>query len=135
MHKNEALTHIKNKLTSDEELIGFFMAQKPFKIWLFVLIGPLAVLSMKPYYIAVTNKGVHFHLLNLLGKFSKHDFFKFEEIDSLKIGNGVMRIAMKYVFSNGRKLKIKAQKKGLDRIAKIDEATLQYLKNAIRQTS
>lgn len=109
------------------------MAQRPFKIWLFFLIGPLAVLSMKSYFVAVTSKGLHFHTLNLLGKFSQHDFFSYNEIDSVKIGNGALQIPMKYTFSNGRKLKIKAQKKGMERVAKIDEKTLEFLKKNVQQ--
>ena len=131
MHKDTAFEHIKKATPTDEELIGYFMATKPFKIWLFVVIGPLAALSMKQYFVAITNAGVHFYKLNLLGKFSQHDFFSYDEIESIKIGKGAMWIPMKFKFASGRKLKVKAQKKGLDRVAKIDDKTLEYIKQNI----
>jgi len=134
MHKDESLILLKNNFSNGEELIGFFMAQRPFKIWLFFLIGPLAALSMKSYIIAVTNKGMHFQALNLIGKFSQHDFFDYNEIDSFSIGRGILQIPMKYMFTSGRKLKIKAQKKGRESVAKINDETLDFLKKNIQQT-
>ena len=133
MHKDESLILLKNNFSNGEELIGSFMAKRPFKIWLFFLIGPLAVLSMKWYLIAVTNKGMHFQSLNLIGKFSQHDFFDYNEIDSFSIGRGILQITMKYMFTSGRKLKIKAQKKGRENY-KINDITLDFLKNNIQQT-
>ena len=59
MHKDKALEHIKQKLSSKEDLIGFFYAQKPPKFWLFFIIGPLAMLSIRHYFVAVTNTGIH----------------------------------------------------------------------------
>lgn len=133
MHKHQAYEHIKQTLPEDQELIGFFIAQRCLQIWLFLLIGPLALLNQKAYFVAVTNKGVHFYGLNLLGKFSQHDFFTYDEIDSLKIGKGMLQIPMKYKFAGGKKLNIRAQKKGVDRVAKIDEATLEFLKKNTEQ--
>ena len=135
MHKDKAYEHIKQNLSANEEMIGFFMAQSDLKFWLFVLIGPLAALSFKNYFIAVTNTGLHFHSLNLPGKFSQHDFFPYDAIDSGVIKKGKNRIPMKFKFDNGRKLKISAIKKGLKRTAKIDESTLQFLKENIQQTN
>lgn len=134
MHKDAALAHIQNHLSPEERLIGFFAAQRPMKFWLFFLIGPLAALSAKAYYLGVTDKGVHFHALNLLGKFSQHDFFAYDEIANVKIGSGMLQIPMKFTFKNGRKLTVRAQKKGLDRVAKIDEQALAALKQNIAQS-
>jgi len=75
MNKEAAKAHILKNLMSGDSLVGFFIAQQPFKLWLFFIIGPLAVFSMKQYFIAVTQKGIHFHRLNLLGKFASDDFF------------------------------------------------------------
>ncbi len=80
MHKDKASEHIKQNLSSNEDLIGFFYAQKLPKFWLYFLIGPLSFLAIKFYFVAVTNKGIHFHMLNMLGKFSQHDFFSYNEI-------------------------------------------------------
>lgn len=131
MHKDKALAHIKKDLASEEELIGFFQAQGAFRLWLFFIIGPLAVLSLRQYFVAVTNKGIHFHLLNILGKFSQHDFFSYDEIKKIEIGKGMLQIPIKFFFEN-KKLKIKAQKKGFERVATVDEKTLDYIKNNVK---
>ncbi len=123
MKKEEALNHIKMNLNKEEKLAGYFYAQKPFNIWLFLLIGPLALFSMKYYFIGVSNKGMHFHRLGMLGKFVEHDFFEFKEISNVKIGKGYLQRPMKFSFKNGRKLKIRAQLKGVEKVAKLTEDT------------
>lgn len=131
MNKEKAKEQIEKNLIQDDVLIGFFYAQQPFKIWLFFLIGPLAVLSMKHHFIGVSEKGMYFHPLNLLGKFSGHDFFKYDEIESVKIGKGLIQRPMKFKFINGRNLKLKAQLKGVDRAAKINVETQQHMEKNI----
>ena len=132
MKKEKAKEYIEKNLSPDDSLIGFFAAQQSFKIWLFLLIGPLAVLSMKSYFVAVTRKGIYFHRLNLLGKFSDYDFFEFTEIETVRIAKGTFQRPMKFNFKNGRNIEIKAQVKGLDRIAKLTEETLQQIQNNIK---
>ncbi len=132
MNKEKAQEQIEKKIDQDDILVGFFYAQQPFKIWLFFLIGPLAVLSMKYYFVCVTKKGIHFHRLNLLGKFANHDFFKFEEIENVKIGKGILQRPMKYQFKNGQSLILKAQLKGLEKVAKLNEATQQHIEKNIK---
>ncbi len=132
MHKDKALEHIKQKLSSKEDLIGFFYAQKPPKFWLFFIIGPLAMLSIRHYFVAVTNTGIHFYKLNMMGKFSQHDFFSYNEIEKIKIKKGTLTLPLIFFFSNGTKLKLKAQKKGLERVAKLEEKTLEYMKKNIK---
>lgn len=134
MHKDEALVLLRNNFSNGEELIGFFSAQRPFKIWLFFLIGPLAVFSMKSYIIAVTDKGMHFQALNLIGKFAQYDFFDYNQIESCSISKGILQMPMKYKFSSGRKLKVKALKKGRESLAKINDETLDFIKKHIKQT-
>jgi hypothetical protein len=131
MNKEKAQEHLENSLTQDDVLIGFFYAVQPFKIWLFFLIGPLAVLSMKHHFVGVSEKGMYFHRLNLLGKFTDHDFFKYDEIESLKIGKGMLQRPMRLKFKNGRDLELKAQLKGVDKVAKLNEATQKHMEKNI----
>jgi hypothetical protein len=132
MHKDKAEEHIKQNLSSNEDLVGFFQAINFPKLWLRLLLGPLMGFAMKQYFIAVTNKGIHFHMLNRLGKFSHHDFFFYNEIEKIKIKKGTLTLPLIFFFSNGTELKLKAQKKGLERVAKIDEKTLDYIKQHIK---
>ncbi len=133
MKKEEAQTHIELHLTEGDSLISFFQAVQPFKIWLFFLIGPLAVFSMKTYFMAVTKKGLYFHRLNLLGKFSGMDFFPFDEIESVAIGKGILQRPMRFQFRNGRKLKVSAQLKGVEKIAKLTAEAQQHIEQNIAQ--
>lgn len=133
MKKEQAQEHIELHLTDGDSLISFFQAIQPFKIWLFFLIGPLAVLSMKTYFLAVTKKGLYFHRVNLLGKFSGMDFFAFDEIENVAIGKGILQRPMKFRFRNGRTLKVKAQLKGVEKIAKLTTEAQQHIEQNIAQ--
>ena len=123
---------IEKGLSPGEPLVGFFMAQRRPPIWLYLLIGPLAALSIRMYLVGVTDKRLHFHKLNLMGKVSAHDTFTFGEIKSVKFGRGLLTVPMAYVFPRGRKLKLHAQKVGLERVAKIDEKTVTYISQNIK---
>lgn len=127
MKKDDVKMEIMKNFNQDEQLVGFFIAQSRPAFWLYFLLGPLTALSMKMYYVGVTNKGVHFHKLNFLGKFSQHDFFSFSEIQNVKVGKGLLQTPMQYTFTNGKKLKLQAQKKGLEHVAKIDDQTVAYI--------
>lgn len=131
MTKEMAQAHIEQNLTQGDSLVGFFFAQQPFKSWLYLFIGPLAILCMKYYFVAVTTKGVHFHRLNMSGKFSDNDFFEFAEIANVKIGKGILRKPMRFQFRNGRDIKINAQLKGVEKVAKLTEVTQQHIENNI----
>ena len=86
---------------------------------------------MKTYFLAVTEKGISFHKLSLLGKFKEHDFFEFNDIESVKIGKGVLQRPMKFKFKNNRKIKIKAQLKGVDKVAKLLPDVQQHIERNI----
>jgi hypothetical protein len=131
MDKDKVKEHIQKHMEQDDVLIGFFYAQQALKIWLFVLIGPFAAFSMKFYFVGVTSKGIHFHRLNLFGKFAGHDFFEYDEIENVKIGKGLLQRPMKFQFKNGRSLKLKAQLKGVEKVAKLNEVTQVYIENNI----
>lgn len=131
MNKEQAKEYIEENLNEGDSLIGFFQAISPPKIWLFLLIGPLFFLSMRTYFLAVTEKGISFHKLSLLGKFKEHDFFEFGDIESVKIGKGLLQRPMKFVFKNNRKLKLKAQLKGVEKVAKLLPHVQQHIESNI----
>lgn len=128
-----AKKHIEKNLASDDSLVGFFYAVQPFKWWLFLLIGPLAVLSMKSLFVAVTKNGLTFHRLNMLGRFSGSDSFAYKEVDGVKIGKGLLQRPMKFKFTNGRTLNIKAQLKGVASVAKITEPVQRHIESNINK--
>ncbi len=132
MKKEEIRQHIEQHLKPGDSLVGFFQAIQPFKLWLFFLIGPLAVFSMKYYFVAVTQQGISFHRLSLLGKFAGQDDFAYADIEKAKIGKGMLQRPMRFFFKNGRKLYLKGQLKGVEKIAKLDEATQRFIEEHVR---
>lgn len=122
--KNEMIVP---NLKSDEELVGFCQAQETPSGWWYFLLGPLMSLGMKFYFVAVTNKGMHFHKLTTFGKPDTHSYFSWDEIEELKLRKGVLQAPLKLTFSNGRKLKLKIQLKGVGNIAKLDDKTKEFL--------
>lgn len=131
MNKEKAHEHIKLNLRENDSLIGFFQAMEPPKTWLFFVIGPLAAFSMRMYFLAVTTKGLYFHRLSLLGKFREHDYFEFCEIESVEIGKGVIQRPMKFHFKNNRTVKVKAQLKGVEKVAKLTADVQQHIEDSI----
>ncbi|ASW82110.1 hypothetical protein EAY24_23920 [Vibrio anguillarum] len=129
MIKEQAKEYIEEKMNKDDQLIGFFQAVSPPQFWLFLLVGPLFVLSMRTYFLAVTEKGISFHKLSLLGKFKEHDFFEFSEIESVKIGKGLLQRPMKFTFQNNRKITVRAQLKGVGKVAKLLPEVQQYIES------
>lgn len=134
MNKERAKEYIEESLNDGDSLIGFFQAISPPNIWLFFLIGPLFVLSMNTYFLAVTEKGIYFYRLSLLGKFKEHDFFKYSEIESVVIGKGIIQRPMMFTFKNNRKIKVKAQLKGVEKIAKLLPEVQQHIERNIPLT-
>jgi hypothetical protein len=132
MKKEDARKHIQQHLEPGDSLVGFFQAIQPFKLWLFLFIGPLAVLSMKYYFVAVTRQGITFHRLNFMGKFSGQDTFVFSDIESVKIGKGMLQRPLTFRFNNGRKLYLKGQLKGVEKVAKIDAETQRFIEDNVR---
>lgn len=126
--KDKIYQAIAPHIKADEELIGYFMGMVMPKVWLSILIGPLNALTMKHYYIAVTSKGVYFLKLNLAGKPTHPDFMTYEEIHDLKLAKkGLLQQGITFEFNNGRKLFVKAARKGAKEAAILDDATLDYL--------
>lgn len=132
MRKDIAEEHIIQKLNRNDALIGFFQAITPIRFWMFLVIGPFAALGIRTYFVAVSEQGIYFHLLSMFGKIRHMDFFTFDEIHNLKIGKGMIQRPMQFSFFNGRQLKVKAQLKSLDRVAKIKPEVQAYLENKVR---
>lgn len=128
MDKNKALNEfITPQLHPEERLIGFFQAQYLPSLWWFLLIGPLLYLGMRIYMVAITDRGLQLHKLGMLGGVSNSDYFTWEEIIGLKFGSGLLQAPLHLTFANGRKLLLKVQLKGVKRVAKLDEATKEFL--------
>jgi len=122
--------HILENLAEGDKLVGFFSGISSPKFWWYLLIGPLAHLRTKTYFVAVSNRGVYFNPLILFNKFGAIDFFEFEDIKNVKIAKGFIQRSFLFQFKNGRKLKIQAPlfgKKGL----KIEEDVQKYIENNI----
>ena len=131
MNKQNAKEYIEQNLNADDTLVGFFQAIRPPKFWLVLLIGPLFILSMRSYFIAVTEKGISFYRLSLLGKFKEHDFFEFSEIENVKIGKGLLKRPMVFTFKNNRKIKVKALLKGVEKVAKLLPNVQEHIENNV----
>ena len=133
MHKDQAREHIEKDITEGDELIGFFQATYFPRFWwlLVVLVTPIAVLTMRIYFVGVSKQGLCFYKLTFMGKFCDADFFKYDEIDSVKVGRGFLQRPMVFRFMNGRKLRLKGQLKGLGKIAKLTPEVSDYIGNNI----
>ena len=118
-------------LKSNEELIGFFQAQYMASYWWFLLVGWLVFFTLRYYYVGTTDKGIHLHKLSFWGKPDNYDFFSWDEIEKLEFKDGFLQAPLKLKFKNGRKLKLKAQLKGVEKIAKLDEKTKVFLLSKI----
>lgn len=134
MSKAKAQEAINPYIATGESLIGIFSGTVPFKFWLCFLIGPLAAFSAKGYFIAITDKGLHFVKIGMTGKPVQHDFFAYSEIKEMKLGKGILQMPMTFYFTSGKKFFVKGQRKGVERVAKLDDAMLAYLKEKIQIT-
>jgi hypothetical protein len=128
MKREELTATIQQSLVEGESLIGFFYAQQQFKIGLWFLIGSLAAFTLKHYYTVVTTHGIHFYQMDLWGKLGQHDFFRYSEIQRIKMRQGFLRTSLEYFFETGRTLKLRSPHKGLKHILKLEESVINYLK-------
>lgn len=119
MNAEQIKEKLQSALQPEDELIGYFMAQQMPKFWLYLCLGPLAMVTMKTHYVGVTPKGLCFLQLNFLGNQSALDFFNYTEIESVVFGKGVLQRPTTFRFKNGRRLHIKAQLKGVEKVPKL----------------
>ena len=130
MQREEAFEYVDKQKLAGDKLIGVCFTQLPPKFWLFALIGPIAVFAMKYYNLGVSEKGLYFCRLGILGKFTgTNDFFPFEDFESISIGSGKLQRTIKILFRNGKKLKLKAQRAGGEKVAVLTDE-MQDLINA-----
>lgn len=133
MSQSQQLDRITRHLATDERLVGFFLATQPFKVWAYLIIGPLSLMATRTYHVAVTDKGIHFHLQKGIGTLPQYDFFSYAEIESFKIGKGRLQLPLHFKFCNGRDAKFKAQKNAVKKVPKINTEILEHIKQHIRQ--
>lgn len=131
MHKDEVQKHIEKHLAEGDELIGFFQATYTPSFWWFPLVGPLIFLGAKIYFVGVSKHGLYFHRLTFMRKFRDADFFKYDEIESAKVGGGILARPFVFRFTNGKKLKVKGQLKGLEKIAKLTPEVSDHIRSNI----
>lgn len=132
MRKDEAQKHIEKHLAEGDELIGFFKATYVPSFWRFFLSGPrMAASSIRFGFIGVSKQGLYFHKLTFMSKFEDADFFRYDEIESAKVGGGFTQRPMVFQFTNGKKLKVKGQLKGLDGTAKLTPGVSDYIRSNI----
>lgn len=117
---------IQPKLTQGEELVGFFYAIYFPNLSFTLITGMFG--GMNSYYVAVTSLGIQIHELDFLNnKPQSYKFFTYSEISKLNIGKGFARIPLNFEFTDGTKLMMKAQLRGLASIPKLDEKTKEFL--------
>ena len=133
MHRDQARERIEKDITEGDELIGFFQATYFPRFWwlLVVLVTPIAFLTIRYYFVAVSKHGLCFYKLTFMGKFRDADFFTYDEIESAMVGGGFLTRPIMFRFINGRKLKLKGQLKGVDKIAKLTPEVSAYIVNNI----
>jgi len=119
------------QLSDSEELIGYFRAIYTPSLWWVFFIGPLIMFGSKAYIIVVTDEGLHFNKFNLMNKPICHDFFKYEEISELLIQDRLLSALFKVSFTNGRKIKLAASIKGVEKIPKLNEEMKNYISKRV----
>lgn len=143
------------QLKENEELIGYFYgSSSPSIIWFIVLgaitfgliftislmglspsifwyalPGALFSFGIKHYYIAVTSLGIHSngYRFSMWGKPTIHTFYSWSDISKLKVGKGLITAPLSIFLSNGKKIFFKVPLKGLQRNAKLDDKTREFL--------
>lgn len=134
MKKEKAQVYIEENLNKGDTLIGFFQATKWPNFWLLVILGPLFAVTMKMYFLAVTEQGLYFHRLGLFGGIKDAHFIRFNEIASVSIGEGILQRPIHFSLKNGKKIKVRAQINGAERIAKLSPEVQQHLVKNITVT-
>ncbi|GLT18081.1 hypothetical protein GCM10007938_18590 [Vibrio zhanjiangensis] len=131
MKIEQVQAHIEEHINDGDSLVGFFQAMSMPSYWLILLFGPLIFCGLKVYFLAITEKGISFHKLSFWGKFKEHDFFEFNEIESVDIGKGFLQRPMTFKFKNTRKIKLKAQLKGAKNVARLQPAVQEHIEKSI----
>lgn len=112
--RNKRLERIRSRepLWESESYIGAFMGRTGIKWGWSLLIGPLAVCTMKQYQVIVTDKRVIFGKLSMFGTRTTIDPFAFHEIRAIILKKGILTYKIGFVFNNRSRLTLYANHKG-----------------------
>lgn len=133
MRKERARHHIDEHLEPGDSVVGFFQATRWPRIWVFFLLGPLAMLGLRILFIAVSQRGVYFHRVSHIDRFEGHDFFRFDEISACDVGRGFLNKRVRFLFNNNRRLRVLAQFRGADRVARLSPEVQEYLMQRVQK--
>ena len=106
IQKREAESLFRTRLGRDETYIGLFTGYYMPSQWFSLILGPARLLGARLYYVGVTSTGVHFYGCAAIGKMINHDYFSYDEIESLR-HVGWDKKKMVFTFTNGRSLAIR----------------------------
>ncbi|MES1924461.1 hypothetical protein [Salinisphaera sp. T31B1] len=127
MTRTDIQAHARKRLAAGDRLIGVFQAVQMPRFWLCLVIGPLAGLLIKSWFVAVTEQAVVFYRRPLLGGIADGQPVPYERISALHIGRAGMTRALRFVFADGSQRRLKAQNKGRAGVATLDPPTLAQL--------
>ena len=130
MKYQKAKEHIDSFIQPDEMFHGWFIGQY-YNLALIFIIGPLAWLTLRFYYFAVTDKGIHIHRLGLSDQFEYSDFFPYSSITSLSFKKGFLQKSVRFSFDTGRSLRVQAITKGVASVPKLTDEILKILESNI----
>ncbi len=124
MHKEQALNQlILPYLTPNEQLIGFFKSRTDDHSFESIT----SVFKIRPYFVGVTDKGLHFHRLTFWEKPDTYDFSPWESISKFTFKQGFFTATLHFTFVDGQHLKLNAPVRGLKGVAILDKQTRDYL--------
>jgi hypothetical protein len=126
MSLKDAAEKVQEMLKENEEIKGEFIANCMPPLYWYFIIGPLAAVMMKQYWITLTDKRMFFTRLNMLQKPLVTDDFNYESISKSITTGKVLTRTMTFEL-NGKKLKLtipfrKSIKKNM-----LSPETLEYL--------
>jgi hypothetical protein len=131
MNNQEIIAELNSYLPKDEQYIGaFFGTYTP--VWAYIIGGYLAI---RQYRVAVSNRKLYFHRLNLLGKIKETQEINHDAIAELIIKNIIIGYKFIFNFSNGKKLALMVPfRKGNNGVI-LNEQLLQYLQEKLARQS
>jgi hypothetical protein len=129
MKREKAKTLIEGFLERGDRFIDCFVATRSPSLFWYFLIGPLAAMGFRQYLVGVTEQGVQFHRMNLLNKPTVRDFFRYDEIESFLHRKGWLLDRVTFHFNSGRKLKLKAGRRGGASYALVDDGVIEQIKS------
>ena len=133
MRNETAKRHIDDHLEPGDSVVGWFGGVSWPRLWVWFLLGPLAVLGLRQWFIAVSHRGVYFHRISLIAKPEGYDFFRYDEITECDVGRGYLNKPMRFLFNNNRRLKVRAQSRGLKHVPKLTPEVQEHLVQRVQR--